>query len=145
MANKTKRNMSPQDEQLIKELQLLIAKGKKQGYLTYDEINDTLPDALLTPDRIDETLARFESLKIEVSESAGGPMVDAAQKKSEAKKDGKTEGKLAKKSTTRAAPPGDYGSVTDPVKMYLREMGRCGTRRPDRGRGPRRCGRENAP
>ncbi len=110
---------SKTDEQLIKALQELIAKGKKQGYLTYDEINNTLPDALLSAERIDETLLRFEALNIEVSDGEAGPIITAGKKATEEAKEGKKNGKKsgAKSSAT------DYGSVTDPVKMYLREMG----------------------
>jgi len=108
------------DEQLIKALQELIAKGKKQGYLTYDEINNTLPDVFLTPERIDETLMRFEALKIEISDGEAGPVMTAGKKTTDDAKDGKKD---TKKAAAKASATTDYGSVTDPVKMYLREMG----------------------
>jgi RNA polymerase primary sigma factor len=111
---------SKTDEQLLKALQELIAKGKKQGYLTYDEINNTLPDPLLAPERIDETLSRFEALKIEVCDGEAGPPITASKKSTE---DSKEDGKDSKKATAKATSSPDYGSVTDPVKMYLREMG----------------------
>jgi len=51
------------DQKAIAEL---LAKGKKQGYLTYDEINEMLPEDMLSPDQIDETLMLFDDNGIEV-------------------------------------------------------------------------------
>ncbi|MCK7509222.1 MAG: hypothetical protein MZV70_37740 [Desulfobacterales bacterium] len=49
-----------------KAIQELLAKGKKQGFLTYDEINEMLPEDMLSPDQIDETLMLFDDNGIEV-------------------------------------------------------------------------------
>lgn len=49
-----------------KAIKTLLAKGKKQGYLTYDEINALLPDDMLSPEQIDETLMLFDDNSIEV-------------------------------------------------------------------------------
>ena len=95
----------------IKAVKQLLAKGKKQGYLTYDEINELIPEEMLSPEQIDETLIMFDENEIEVI-------------------DEKTEKKLLtqKKEREKRILPGkitdtDFGTVTDPVKMYLREMG----------------------
>ncbi len=90
-------------------LKELISKGKEQGYLTYDEINVALPDDSFTPDQIDETLIMLDDLDIEI--------VDKKKKKSAAKAK-KAEGKAADDAAVS-----EFGTVTDPVKMYLREMG----------------------
>jgi len=89
----------------------LLLKGKKQGYLTYDEINELLPEDMLSPDQIDETLMLFDDNGIEV--------VDEKQNK----KVVKIKAPAESKSVGDDLDAGDYGSVTDPVKMYLREMG----------------------
>jgi RNA polymerase primary sigma factor len=94
-----------------KAIQELLAKGKKQGYLTYDEINELLPDDMLSPEQIDETLMLFDDNGIEV--------VDEKQSKKVVSVKAVPESKAA----TEDLDAGDYGSVTDPVKMYLREMG----------------------
>ncbi|QTA81987.1 RNA polymerase sigma factor 70 domain-containing protein [Desulfonema limicola] len=47
-------------------LRELIVKGKKQGFLTFDELNSVLPDEALSPERMDETLILFDELNIEV-------------------------------------------------------------------------------
>ncbi|MCP3952153.1 MAG: RNA polymerase sigma factor RpoD [Desulfobacterales bacterium] len=92
----------------------LTAQGKDQGFLTYDEINAVLPDDMLSPEQIDETLMLFEAKGIEIvdhREKAKSAPV-AAKKKARAK----TAAKAGSSSV-------EFGSVTDPVKMYLREMG----------------------
>jgi len=88
-----------------KTLDKLISKGKKQGFLTYDEINKALPDDTLSLDQIDETLIMLNDLDIEIIDE---------------KKNKLTRSKKLKISAT---PAPEFGSVTDPVKMYLREMG----------------------
>jgi RNA polymerase primary sigma factor len=88
-----------------KMLDKLISKGKKKGFLTYDEINKALPDDALSLEQIDETLIMLNDLDIEIIDE---------------KKNKLTRTKKVKISAT---PAPDFGSVTDPVKMYLREMG----------------------
>ena len=88
-----------------KTMDKLISKGKKLGFLTYDEINKALPDDTLSLEQIDETLIMLNDLDIEIIDE---------------KKNKLTRSKKIKISAT---PSPDFGSVTDPVKMYLREMG----------------------
>jgi RNA polymerase primary sigma factor len=94
-----------------KVIQDLLAKGKKQGFLTYDEINNVLPEDMLSPDMIDDTLMLFDDNGIEV--------VDEKQNKKVVKVKSLPESRVVSDDLDA----GDYGSVTDPVKMYLREMG----------------------
>jgi len=107
----SKPSVKKTDETDRKNLKELILKGKKQGYLTYDEINAHIPDDLLTSDQIDETLMMFDDLDIEILPE-GKSVATKPAKKAKPKKIPKT--------TASAA---DFGAVTDPVKMYLREMG----------------------
>ena len=95
-------------KQALKEL---ISRGKQQGYLTYDEINETLPDDLLSSDQLDETLMIFDDLDIEIL-SEEKNKIDVSTEKIKS-----TE--IIKDETITP----DFGTVTDPVKMYLREMG----------------------
>ncbi|MDA3896663.1 MAG: RNA polymerase sigma factor RpoD [Desulfobacteraceae bacterium] len=90
----------------------LVTKGKKQGYLTIAQITKGLPDEMMTADQIDETLLWFDDRDIEVVEKK--KKIKAAEKKDD-------EGKLSE--TTEIDSLSTYGTVTDPVKMYLREMG----------------------
>jgi RNA polymerase primary sigma factor len=89
----------------LKAVKKLVTRGKKQGFLTYDEINAVLPEDMLAPEQIDETLMLFDAKGIEIVEKG---------KKAKAK---------PKKAAKAGASSAEFGSVTDPVKMYLREMG----------------------
>ena len=94
-----------------KAIKQLLAKGKKQGFLSYDEINELLPEELLSPEQIDETLILFDENEIEVvDEKTKNKLVSKKKKKQ-------------KRPITGAISDTDFGTVTDPVKMYLREMG----------------------
>lgn len=97
-----------------KKLDRLIAKGKRQGQLTYDEIYKMLPEDLLLPDKIDETLMVFEDMEIKILDSDAkilNPKEEVFEKRRSFVNDS-VIGSTA-----------DFGTVTDPVKMYLREMG----------------------
>ena len=112
-AKETSKRTTVKDgkEAVIKALEALVAKGKAQGFLTYDEINKVLPEELLSPDQIDDTLMMFDEYDIEVVDEEKQSLTT----KTKAVKAGKTQ--------TEDAGLTDFGSVTDPVKMYLREMG----------------------
>ena len=89
----------------------MLAKGKKQGFLSYDEINELLPAELLSPEQIDETLIMFDENEIEVVDEKTKKKLITQKKKK------------AKKPISQTIRDTDFGTVTDPVKMYLREMG----------------------
>jgi len=93
-------------------MQSLIEKGKKQGFLTYEEINELIPDGKVSAEQIDNTLIMFDEMQIKIldQESAVKQLVKLKE----------TQKKPAK-PVQKALP--DFGTVTDPVKMYLREMG----------------------
>ncbi|MCU0538419.1 MAG: RNA polymerase sigma factor RpoD [Desulfobacterales bacterium] len=95
-----------------KAVQELLARGKKQGYLTYDEINEVLPEDMLSPEQIDETLMLFDDNGIDV--------VDDKHTRPLPKPKSPPE---LKPTVGEEADTAEYGTVTDPVKMYLREMG----------------------
>ncbi|MBU4185786.1 MAG: RNA polymerase sigma factor RpoD [Proteobacteria bacterium] len=93
------------------ELNKLIAKGKKQGSLTYDEINKVFPEDMLSSDQFDETLMMFDDLDIDIVD---GKKYNVADNQVEPKE---------KFDQSEEVSVDDFGTVTDPVKMYLREMG----------------------
>jgi RNA polymerase primary sigma factor len=105
VAKKNKNKATP------KAIKTLLTKGKKQGYLTYDEINELLPEDMLYPEQIDETLMLFYANNIEIIEEKHQKKVVKLKKAKE------------KKTVAKGAASSDFGTVTDPVKMYLREMG----------------------
>jgi len=92
-------------------LNKLIVKGKKQGSLTYDEINKVFPENMLSSDQFDETLMLFDDLDIEIVDEN---KCNVADNQLEIKQ---------KLDQSKAVSVDDFGTVTDPVKMYLREMG----------------------
>jgi RNA polymerase primary sigma factor len=92
----------------------LVTKGKEQGYLTLDQISKALPDEMMTPDQIDETLMWFDERDIEVVEKK--KKLSASETKDDDDPDKISDADEVDSLST-------YGTVTDPVKMYLREMG----------------------
>ena len=104
---------SPIQGALAKIVKKIIAKGKEQGYVTYDQLNKMLPPGEYTSDQIDETMAMLSDIGVNLVEDESDHEEEGA--KPEAKADEEEEsGNLA---TT------DLGRTDDPVRMYLREMG----------------------
>ena len=99
-------------------LQNLIMKGKERGYLTYSEINDMLPEDLLTPEQIEPIVTILEELDISVADEA--PDADTLVIESGAKAQS-TSAEAA--VAALAALDSEFGRTTDPVRMYMREMG----------------------
>jgi RNA polymerase primary sigma factor len=58
------------EETKVENLKQLISKGKKRGYLTYDELNDALPEGRVSPDQIDQMIMVFDELDIEIIDGA---------------------------------------------------------------------------
>lgn len=104
-------------EQSFKEL---IAKGKEQGYLTYAEISDKLPADLNDPEDIESIISMITDLGIGVFEEA--PEMDELMiVENEAVEDDTAAEEVA---NALAVVDGELGRTTDPVRMYMREMGR---------------------
>ena len=100
----------------MEDLRRLISIGKEKGYLTYDEVNSVLPDELVSSEKIDDMMMIFDEMEIEV--------VDSSQEAKMLKDKLEKEGEAADKEDQVLALEEDTGGrVTDPVKMYLREMG----------------------
>jgi RNA polymerase primary sigma factor len=100
------------------QLKLLIARGKEQGFLTYHEINDHLPDDIVDPDQIDTIINMINDMGISVHEFAPDAdsllIADAV-----ASDDDAAEEAVAALATVDS----EFGRTTDPVRMYMREMG----------------------
>jgi RNA polymerase primary sigma factor len=100
----------------MEDLRRLISIGKEKGYLTYDEVNNALPDELVSSEKIDDMMMIFDEMDIEV--------VDSSQEAKILKDKISKDGEDADKGDQALALEEDTGGrVTDPVKMYLREMG----------------------
>jgi len=101
------------------QLKLLIARGKEQGYLTYREVNDHLPNEIVDPEQIEDIISMINDMGIQVMETApdGDSML---MSDSAATDDDATEEATAVLVTSVDA---EFGRTTDPVRMYMREMG----------------------
>ena len=99
-------------------LNSLITIGKEQGYLTFSEINDLLPEDLLTPEQVEPIVTILEELDIVVADEA--PDADTLVMES----GGRAQANSAEVATAAlAALDSEFGRTTDPVRMYMREMG----------------------
>ncbi len=99
------------------QIKLLIAKGKEQGYLTYREVNDHLPDEIVEPEQIEEIVQMINDMGIPVHEQA--PDADTLIIPDAVPDEEVVEEAAAALSTVDS----DFGRTTDPVRMYMREMG----------------------
>jgi len=99
------------------QLKVLIAKGKEQGFLTYAEVNDHLPNDIVDPEQIEDIVGMINDMGITVHEKA--PDDDTlAQAGNSVDEDAAEEAAQA-----LAAVDSEFGRTTDPVRMYMREMG----------------------
>jgi RNA polymerase primary sigma factor len=99
-------------------LEKIIMLGKEKGYLTYSELNDLLPKDLLTQEQIEPIKTILEELDIVISETI--PDADTLVVESGAKAQS-TSAEAA--VAALAALDSEFGRTTDPVRMYMREMG----------------------
>ncbi|WKE67505.1 RNA polymerase sigma factor RpoD [Gallaecimonas kandeliae] len=99
------------------QLKLLVAKGKEQGYLTYAEVNDHLPDDIVDSDQIEDIIQMINDMGIQVFESA--PDADTLMMSEDAADEDAVEAAAQALATVES----ELGRTTDPVRMYMREMG----------------------
>src|SRR5580765_7544314 len=116
MANESKTA----DEPKLEELDKLIAVGKQKGFLTYDEVNDALPQDIVSLDQLDDIMMMFGAMDIEVVDTAAkgaGRLPSEIETQAEADDDEPGDAPID-------LTPGPVGRTEDPVRLYLREMGR---------------------
>jgi len=101
----------------LDEVKQLIDLGKEKGFLTYDEVNDILPPDVVSSEQIDDVMSMFGEMDIEI--------VDSVQKVKipKAKLDLEDEEEIEGEQEEVEFEPGVLGRTSDPVRMYLREMG----------------------
>jgi RNA polymerase primary sigma factor len=105
-------------EQKQSQLKQLIAKGKSQGYLTYAEVNDHLPSDIVDPEQIEDIISMINDMGIQVHEEA--PDDDALITNATAID---ADDDDAAEVAALASVDSEFGRTTDPVRMYMREMG----------------------
>jgi len=92
----------------------LLDKGKDQGFLTYQDINAMLPEDISDPDQVEETIQMLIDIGIEVIETTSGTGEDNSDDAPE---------RTADTRTTLTTVESEVGRTTDPVRLYMREMG----------------------
>ncbi len=107
-----------QDQQ--SQLKLLIAKGKEQGFLTYAEVNDHLPDDIVDPEQIEDIIGMINDMGIQVHETAPDADTLILSSSSAASTD---EVAAEEAAAALVTVDSEFGRTTDPVRMYMREMG----------------------
>ncbi|MCK4621783.1 MAG: RNA polymerase sigma factor RpoD [Desulfuromonadales bacterium] len=95
------------------EVQQLIDMGKEKGFLTYDEVNDILPANMVSSDQLEDVMNMFGEMDIEI--------IDSDSKATSSKSEGGLDDDADEKEVELEA--GTLGRTSDPVRMYLREMG----------------------
>jgi len=114
-----KRAAAGDDVKPAQQLKDLIARGKEQGYLTYAEVNDHLPSGIVDPEQIEDIVNMINDMGIAVHEKAPDAesilLSDAAVSNDE---DAAEEAEAVLASVDV-----EFGRTTDPVRMYMREMG----------------------
>ncbi|NQT90901.1 MAG: RNA polymerase sigma factor RpoD [Candidatus Omnitrophica bacterium] len=103
-----KKKPAAKKKTTAEQLKLLLARGKKNGYLTYDEVNEILPQDITSSEEIDSILSALDEQNIELLDSAAA-IAKAASKQ--------------KKTGKQPTAPAITSTVDDPVRMYLRQMG----------------------
>ncbi|MDD1620769.1 MAG: RNA polymerase sigma factor RpoD [Methylococcaceae bacterium] len=107
-------------EQQQSQLKQLIAKGKAQGYLTYAEVNDHLPSDIIDPEQIDDIIGMINDMGIQVYEVA--PDDDDSLITSDTVVTADDDEEVAEVAAL-ASVDSEFGRTTDPVRLYMREMG----------------------
>jgi RNA polymerase primary sigma factor len=129
VARKTKAKAKAKDQVVVvpkaassseqqSQLKVLIARGKEQGYLTYGEVNDHLPNDIVDPEQIEDIVNMINDMGITVHEKAPEAeslvLSDAAVNDDEA---------VEEAAAALVTVDSEFGRTTDPVRMYMREMG----------------------
>src|SRR5260370_22155176 len=110
------------EEPKLEELDRLMSVGKQKGFLTYDEVNDALPSDIVSLDQLDDIMMMFGAMDIEVvaSAKAGRLPSEVGRERQPQQADDDDDGPAEPIDLT----PGPVGRTEDPVRLYLREMGR---------------------
>src|SRR3989338_3122796 len=108
-----------QKESQKSRLKDLITRGKEQGYLTYAEVNDHLPADMTDPEQIEEIIGMINDMGINVAENAheSGELLLTENEAAE-------DEVAAEEVANALVADSELGRTTDPVRMYMREMGR---------------------
>ncbi len=111
--------MDQEQQQQHSQLKQLIARGKEKGFLTYSEVNDHLPEGIVEPEQIEDIIRMINDMGIMVHESASEAELEAISDLVTSTDEDAVEAAAAALATVDS----EFGRTTDPVRMYMREMG----------------------
>ncbi|MEK6670347.1 MAG: RNA polymerase sigma factor RpoD [Nitrospirota bacterium] len=119
--------------ELLGEVKKLISMGKEKGFLTYDELNSTLPAEVVSSEQFGSIMTMFGEMDIEIVDAPEGERIRKAQDTEEASEDaedadveagaGEETEKEEKEEKEIDLTPGALSRTDDPVRLYLKEMG----------------------
>jgi RNA polymerase primary sigma factor len=112
------------EEPKLEELDRLITMGKQKGFLTYDEVNDALPSDIVSLDQLDDIMMMFGAMDIEVVDSAKAGRLPSEVGRERQQQVPAEEADDDGPADAIDLTPGPVGRTEDPVRLYLREMGR---------------------
>ncbi len=116
--NQAKKEVPHVADERQSQLKLLVARGKEQGYLTYAEVNDHLPSEIVDPEQIEDIVNMINDMGITVYEKAPDAAALLLAEPVVADEEAAEEAAAA-----LATVDAEFGRTTDPVRMYMREMG----------------------
>jgi len=112
-------------QELLVEVKKLIAIGKKKGFLTYDELNSTLPAEVVSSDQFGSIMSMFSEMDIEIVDAPEGERVRKRSGNGEVRDDGEEAEAESEEENDKPIDltPGALSRTDDPVRLYLKEMG----------------------
>ena len=110
-------------EELLGEVKKLISIGKEKGYLTYDELNNSLPADMVSSEQISSLMSMFGEMDIEIVDSADGDREQKLGEPEEAMEEVDEKDELEEEEKEIDLTPGVLSRTDDPVRLYLKEMG----------------------
>jgi RNA polymerase primary sigma factor len=116
----SKKSAASESERKKREL---ITMGKAKGFLTYDEVNEHMPENIVSSDQMDDWLSAFSGEGIEIVDSSSKLKVTKGEGEGDADDDEEEEVEAKKEEPEEEEDADGYSKTNDPVRMYLRKMG----------------------
>jgi RNA polymerase primary sigma factor len=110
-------------EEILVEVKKLISLGKEKGFLTYEQLNSTLPAELVSSEQMSNLMTMFGDMDIEIVETADGERPRKPAEPEEAAEDGEEKEEAEEEEKEIDLTPGVLSRTDDPVRLYLKEMG----------------------
>ena len=110
-------------EEMLGEVKKLISRGKEKGYLTYEELNSTLPADMVNSEQLSNLMVMFGEMDIEIVEATDGERYQKAREGEEVAEETEEKEEIEEEEKEIDLTPGVLSRTDDPVRLYLKEMG----------------------